>query len=346
MRTITREGGLYLASSALAFSLALTRVTPAHACSPVLCAPSVFLPASGQVPSSAVEFLWQLPWTDANTETNHSVQLYKLEAGQRVAIESEVLAGPDDFKRVRPRQTVAEGTVLVLESAATECRNEAKSSATVTVGAAAPKPGRLGSLSIGETHAATTMDIPTNRGSCRADFEVASAQLKLALDPEAKPFADSLRHTLVVDGAERVPHAEPSPIRNRYPLGGPLDKVVYTLCKGASDPWTEDLTAGSHRVQWLSRLPDGSELRSDEVTVELHCDAAKPSDDDDAAGVDDDGETDENIDSDEASESAAKTDIRHTDGCALRPATGATRGSAALFALAVVLLALRKRRRA
>jgi hypothetical protein len=333
MRT-TRQECLYLSGSALALTLTLMPISPAHACSPVLCAPSVFLPASGHVPGNAVEFLWQLPWNDSGTGASSAVHLYKVEDGQRTEIESEVIDGPDGFKRVRPRQPVAQDAVLVLESAAAECRNEAISSVMVTVGAAAATPTQLGSLSIGETHASTLLNIPTSKGSCRADFEVASAQLKLTLDAQAQPFADSLRHTLVIDGVERAPHAEPSPIRNRYPLGGPLDKVVYTLCKGDSDAWTEDLGAGTHRVQWLSRLPDGSELRSDEVTVELRCDA----------GVDELPEqSDENVEADDAAESTSTAEPKHADSCSLRPAAGATHARAWPLALAFALLGLRRR---
>jgi hypothetical protein len=347
----------------IAGTLALAPVETAHACSPVPCAPSTFLPASGDVPSNAIEFLWRLPWTSSSTGASYAVHLYKLEGGQRSEIESEVLPGADGFKRVRPLAPVAEGSVLVLESAEPACTAGSATPAMVTVRASVPKPTRLGALSISETHGATTMNIPTARGSCTADFAVANARLKLTLDPGAQPFADSLRHALLVDGQKRAQHSEPAPIVNRYPLGGALEDVLYTLCKGESDSWTADLEAGTHRVQWISTLPDGSELKSDEITVDLQCSSGvKPVTDAGArpprTGQDAQSDapsatttadatattsTEDDVESESSADESSAAERRHVESCALRAPTRALHWPARLVALGLALLWLRRR---
>jgi hypothetical protein len=359
MRNLLWQTASCFIGSVLALTLAPTPA--AQACSPARCAPSVFLPVSGHVPSNAVEFVWQLPWTSASTGASYAVHLYRLENGQRTELETELIAAADGRKLVRPRQAVAEGSVLVLESAEPECPSAVSTPAMVTVSAATPKPNTLGTLSIVEQRASTTLNIPSSRGSCRADFEVASARIALKLAASAQPFADSLQHALIVDGQKRAQHSEPAPIRNWYPLGGALDDVLYTLCKGSSDSWTADLEAGSHRVQWLSTFPDGSELRSDELTIELQCaksdadadhkpdagHALPPADDgteDDAIAASDPPST--TATEEEASDDDAADRARHVESCAVRAPVSATTGHTWLWLLSAALIWSIRRARA
>jgi hypothetical protein len=355
MSPFSRQNTVVLAVSAIA--IAGVPAGTAQACSPLLCAPSVFLPVSGHVPSNAVEFLWQPPWTGSGLDPDsYSVHLYQLENGQRREIESELIAAVDGLRRVRPKQPVAEGSVLMLEAEEPTCAVAAVTAAMVTVGAPTPAPTQLGKLQTGETHDSTIMNLPTNRGSCRADFAVASVQIKLTLDPAAQPFLDSMRHALVVDGVKRKQPAEPPPIRNWYPLGGELENVLYTLCKDPSDSWTADVPAGTHRVQWLATLPDGSELRSDEISIELQCrsadDAApKPmqpaaeSDTATTAAASTERESDGESAADERSADETSADeSRATESCALTAPPGARKNDAWAVGLALLLLCWRRAR--
>lgn len=285
-------------SSGAAAGLVLLPSAPAHACSGGSCSPSAFLPESGSLPSNAVEFLWR-PSRNLQAGVTPSVQLYKLEAGQRTKLDSEVSAGPDELKRVRPVQPVAPGTTLLLESSEPSCSVAAQVPAQVSVGAASPKPSQLGTLRVTETLAFTTLHIPTAKGVCSDDFDVASARLVLTLDASAQPFAAALQHALLVDGKKR-PQPAPTPPRGSWPsfaLTRKLEDVLYTLCTQPSDGWTNDVTAGTHRVQWLATLPDGTELRSDEISIQLQCaaqaDAGSPAD---AGGSSDAGAADIAID--------------------------------------------------
>jgi hypothetical protein len=215
----------------------------------------------------------------------------------------------------------------------------------VTVGAPTPAPTQLGKLQTGETHDSTIMNLPTNRGSCRADFEVASVQIKLTLDPAAQPFIDSMRHALVVDGVKREQPAEPPPIGNWYPLGGELENVLYTLCKDRSDGWTADVPAGTHRVQWLATLPDGSELRSDEISIELQCRSADDAGAEAAPKPMQPAESDEETAADETSAEEMSADAsRATESCALAAPQRARTSHAWTVGLALALLCLRRAR--
>lgn len=264
-----------LVGTGAAFVLTLTPVAPAQACSGSSCAPSAFLPETGSLPSNAVEFLWRPAW-GAPISSAPKAQLYKLESGQRSKLEMQIVDGPGGLKRVRPVQALAAGTVLVLESEEPVCTTATQVAAQVTLGEASAKPSQLGTLRVVETLGSTTLHIPTSSGSCSDDFAVASARLALSLHSSAQPFAAAMQHALVVDGKTR-PQPAPVPPRGSWPsfaLTRKLEDVLYTLCAKPSDGWTNDIPAGSHRVQWLSTLPDGTELRSDELTIQLQCSAS------------------------------------------------------------------------
>lgn len=208
------------------------------------------------MPSNAAEFLWWPPHR-SGAPIAPSVQLYRVDQGRRTQLDTQILEGPGGLKRVLPVQPVAAGTVLMLESAEATCEIAPQVPATlVTMTARSPKPTRLGTLRAVEARSSTTLYIPTSHGSCSNDFRVASARLALTLDAGAEPFASSLRHALLVDGTER-PQPAPTPPRGKWPsfaLTRNLEDVLYALCDTASDSWTNDISAGSHRVQWLSTL--------------------------------------------------------------------------------------------
>jgi hypothetical protein len=355
----TMRNPAILATLGLAVSLlGLWPSSQAHACSPIKCAPSIFLPVSGTVPSNAIEFLWHLPRDLNSTPPSATVRLFKLINGERSEIPSEVVDGPDGFKRVRPAQVVPEGTELVLDSEEPACLTLRPEPARITVAAASPKPTSLGTLQASVLEA-TTLNIPTSRGSCTADFRVAKVDLKLALDVAARPFVDSMRHALVVDGELRSQRRDGPLFSDLFGLGGKLEDVVYTLCGERSDGWTRDLLPGSHRIQWLVTLPDGSELRSDETTVDLQCPAtsAVGSADASAAGSsapptassEEEQRPDPASENEESSASAddAEPEARRVkSGCALGTAADSAPSSAWILVLAMWLIRRHRRREA
>jgi hypothetical protein len=364
----------------LGSSLACTALLPTNlalACSGGLCGPSAFLPASGSLPSNALELLWRPAWgrsPDGGMNPAPTLQLYKLENGQRSAVAIEILDGRDQLKRVRVRETLPAGTQLVLESSEPACTSGAVQPAMLRVSAESPKPTQLGALRVARRDPFTTMHIPTSSGACSDDFQVANAVLELALDASAQPFADAMQHALVVDGKKR-PQPQPTPPRGSWPsfaLTGKLEDVLYTLCDKPSDGWTNDVKAGLHRVSWLATLPDGTELRSNEIDVELACgrggdagaasverdagagtavvgpDAAARADD--AARGDDAGASASTVDSAAPSLPTGPADQtlpdpNANDGCSVRTPIDVGAGAWQFFAVGLALLGLGARRR-
>ena len=362
--------------------VALLPASPALACSPSPCAPSAFLPASGTLPGNALELLWRPAWgrsADGGLNPAPTLQLYKLENGQRSPVAFEILEGREQLKRVRVRETLPAGTQLLLESGEPSCTSGALQPAMLKVSADSHKPTQLGALRVARRDPSTTMHIPTSSGSCSDDFRVATAVLELALDASAQPFVDAMQHALVVDGKKR-PQPQPTPPRGSwtsFALAGKLEDVLYTLCDKPSDGWTNDVKAGLHRVSWLATLPDGTELRSDEIDVELACgqggDAGAASGGQDAgagngvvaqdagAGTavverDAAARSDDAVASESAADGAAHSgptgpadqtlpDPNATDGCAVRAPSGLGANAWRLFAVGLALLGLGARRR-
>jgi hypothetical protein len=94
--------------------------------------------------------------------------------------------------------------------------------------------------------------------------------LRLVPSETLTPYADGLRHALVVDGVEQPQYHAATPGFVPSSLAGTLEDRLIARC-ASTMPYYKSFEPGSHRVQWVSRLIDGSELRSDELEVALRC---------------------------------------------------------------------------
>lgn len=250
--------------------------TDAHACSALSCRSGALLPVHmGKLPANAVELFWSPPAKFSGPDAGvGAVHLYEGTGSTRKEVAIDLVAENGLF-RVKPKTAIAAGTELSFESDLAPCLSDERTSFQLSVSAAAPKPTHLGTLSIASL-GPVTMQLWVNTGECTAPFPVYSAQLALALDAEAMPYADVLRHSLIVDGVERHQYS-PYPDYPKFPvtdLGGGLKDTLFTVC-GAAPSRGQTSTAGDkpgvYKVQWLTKLQDGTELRSNELSVELKC---------------------------------------------------------------------------
>lgn len=363
----------------------------AGACSGLRCRAGGLLPTHmGKLPANAVELFWQPPVTFSEPASAPApVHLYKLEGGTRSELAIDVVADGTMF-RIKPKSAIAAGTELSFESEAPPCHGaEERTSFSLSVTPAAPtKPTRAGQLRI-DSIGSRSLSLWVSSGECTLPFPVYAAELSFALDAEASPFAGVLRHSLIVDGVERrqyVPYPEYPRLPSPPDLGGALNDMIFTVC-GVSSRGTmsrDGEKPGTHTVQWLTRLQDGTQLRSNELTIELACpkvavvavdggvadasvdSGAEPRNVISPNGASDVADTGPARDSGSSlalgpDAGAAATDAPTTlgtaaddeasagdDGCSLRAASKGTRRGTSLSWLFVALsvLAVRRRRRA
>jgi hypothetical protein len=119
-------------------------------------------------------------------------------------------------------------------------------------------------------------------GSCSELLETTYWDLRIELASDAEPYRDELSYTLHIDGkpAESYRDAQGGVVTWHFggnSLGRGVDRV-YRLCD-VVDTYPGNLISGTHRASMVGRLPDGTEIKSDEVEVgQGTCEAA-------AAGV-------------------------------------------------------------
>jgi hypothetical protein len=151
----------------------------------------------------------------------------------------------------------------------------------LTVGEAAPLPDTLGALAI--QTALGTVVVGSRGGECARQVDASYADIDLRLSQAAKPYADLLRYELRLDGDEPWQYIDSiiSPTEPRLgssSLGPEKDRVVVS-CTGvpllglplSAYRTPPTLEPGTHRVRMVGVLPDGSELSSQEVEVDLPC---------------------------------------------------------------------------
>lgn len=274
-RTIT------MATCALA--LALTQAvhpSQANACVASTCNAGAVLPADGQLPANAVEVLWRTavthnPVSDAGTPTP-TPHLYRVDGDTRteLPITTEEVNG---LVHVKPQQAVAADSTLVFEYDETCGFPTAPGvvSTSFQVGPAAAPPSAIGNLRAEIKQG--PVDVNGSGGMCTDSVESVYADLTIDLTDEAEPYADALRHRLLVDG-ERVasygyyngPYAPPDPIGTSI-LGTGKDRLLVP-CADLEDGYRPGaVSEGVHRVQFEVLLPDDTLLTTDTIDVELRC---------------------------------------------------------------------------
>jgi MYXO-CTERM domain-containing protein len=208
------------------------------------------------------------------------IHLYRIQEGLRVELATRVTR-EGSLVQVVPASEPGSGTELLLETGVAPCSPEIQTAtATLRVTERAAKPTELGTLRVAEP-SATSLQLAVSSGECSRFAKTVSVELTLQLGEQARPYAALLRHALLVDGSELAPFHPAYPAVSTSPNGSlesNLTDRVFTLCDDAAAITQRGLTPGVHRVQWLSRLADGTQLKSPEVSVELRCQASTMSD--------------------------------------------------------------------
>jgi hypothetical protein len=269
-------------------SLALTYSQSASACSGAPCGEGDLLPKDGKVPANALAWLW-------NPSSGESF----LEAGDggaaeprlRVFLEStegdtELSLSSSELERRGFRLTpedVAAGSVLRVEHTDT-CSGQVDVY-QVEVTASSTTPETLGTLE----HSVQSgyLHIEDYSSSCSHAYYARQVDVELNPDPALSAFADAVGYSVLVDGkpfsSREAIYQEDDAITPRTFASGPLGagiERVFALCDDGNGLWPEDtdgdiegqgVTPGVHRVQMRGVLPDGTEILSEEIEVDLSC---------------------------------------------------------------------------
>jgi hypothetical protein len=301
----TRPWAQALALCLSALALAAIPAERAHACGVTPCVPGEPLPKNGTLPANAQSLLWKKSQRSGAAAPAETLHLYTLQGSTRVELPFTSTAD-GELLRLTPNTPLAAGSELLLDvDVDVYCQpTPNKPAMRVRVTATAPKPTQLGMLQA-EAHVSSGLRVGDQIGACsRIPDEY--VPLRLTPSEQALPYVDGLRHALIVDGVEQ-PQFPPRKGEQLPSLGGPLTDWLIVHCND-NTPGMKMHEPGSHRVQWLSRLIDGSELRSDEIQVALHC----PSD----AGVGQDAAAAQTTAPTPSSGSEADADMNTSDAAA------------------------------
>jgi hypothetical protein len=269
----------FAAALTLFASATLVAPSPTRACGGFSCVPGNLLPAhDSTIPANAVVLFWKPPvhHNEPGTPTA-PVHLYRMQDGVRVEL-PVLVTQEGNLMRVTPTNLVPAGSELSFEPEARVCAPETeRTSFKLTVGPAASGPAKLGTLKLVSNGPGVRWR-QVFTGECTAPFNVTVARFAFELSPEAQPFAAGLRHSLVVDGTERGQET-PLPMYPAGPpppnLGSDLGDEIFSTCHNVRTDTSHEFP-GMHTVQWLTRLPDGIVMRSNELTVTLTCPPPPP----------------------------------------------------------------------
>lgn len=313
-----------------------------RACSGASCSPGGVLPIdNGELPANLQTFaLTPSRINGGPGPVDPAPQLYRIEAdGRRTLLElvRRDVGGVEAVSAARPEPP---GTLLELEwsqacpaldQAATVPSARVRRRAQVT--AARALPSTLGRLRAERREGA--ISVP-RAGSCSELVETPYWDLGVELSSDAEPYRDQLSYTLRIDGkpAESYRDAQGGVVTWHFggnSLGRGVDRV-YRLCD-VVDTYPGNLISGTHRASMVGRLPDGTELESDEVEVGYGtCEAA---------AADAGPSTSSNDAGSEAADPTAQAS--GDDGCSLR--TSPRLAPLGGWAMLILGLALTSRRR-
>ncbi len=296
----------------------------AYACSPASCEPGDTFPTSGSIPSNALAWFTMSSTVSAEAADAGSVEdgikvfVMPSDAGQEVEFEltSDGTPSPDwpggaDEVWV-PSTSIAAGTRLRVESSL-NCGQSVESS-EITVTEPAPLPTSLGTLAVATS--VGPLLLWTNSGSCVDRVPAVYADVEVTLTPEAQPFADVLRYSLLVDGEhyrstdydEYDEELDSGGWPPRRPISGsehgPGKDRVYATCV-PHQGGELGVAATQHELQMVALLPDGTTITSDVVGVDLTCPSCEAEGGTDCNATDGGVATDEAVD---ASASSPTTD--------------------------------------
>jgi len=253
----------------IAFTVLASVPVPARSCAPILCRePPMTLARGAVVPANATGIVWTAP------QAAEDVRLSQEGAGP---VGTQVSAN-GKYPRVVPTTPWREGQTYSYGWAGKENGCEEPEQVEFTVGAAAPVPDSLGVLSVGAPYL-DAVSLADGSSVCSSPYEVVRVDVSLERSEALAPWWDSMVVELWVDGA---PWKYTSP-NSDFPFGRvrPLAaEPVLSYC-GTTDastghPQLAMPEEGTHEIQFVGYLPDGSEVRSSAETISLVCAEAGP----------------------------------------------------------------------
>jgi hypothetical protein len=278
----------------------------ALACSPRVCNPGEVFPNAATLPENAVQWFVRRSTerldlaADAATKADRFSVFVVPNDADAGAEEQELELIQEDVgavpaihaadERWVPKASVPPGTVLRVERY-DACSQETLSARAVVIEAGGV-PSTLGTLVTTTGFAA--LNLWTVQGTCTKPVNAQFGDVRVQLSNAAQPYADVLRYSLRVDG-ELYRNTDwiwdDEGVRLEATIGGSAlgagVERVFAVCDPYDDETEgEGVSASEHDVQMVALLPDGTEIKSDTVQLDLRCptltdagaDAAQPSD--------------------------------------------------------------------
>lgn len=278
---------LWFWASVVVSGLPLSVPARVNACSGLACVSGAVLPAGGSsLPANAVEVLFRRPRAMVGAMVPEGVpHLYRVVGGAKTEVAVD-LREVDGLVHVRPQQPVAAGSSLVFEypelcavlsdaGVFTYVDEYEVVARPLQVTTDVARPSTLGTLRAEVKRGPVEL---TYGSRCSESFDGAYADLRVELAESAKPYADSLRYDVEVDGRLVEPYGfyrgvqEPTFRLGASQLGAGKDRI-FTLCEPTGATFTNEQTKGTHAVRMRARLPDDTEIWSDTSTISLRCDS-------------------------------------------------------------------------
>jgi hypothetical protein len=338
---------------ALSLACALIEAEPARACFFKPSCAIESLPAEGKVIPANIKALglrlctYGMPTPSIALHAERDGESAMIDVEIEEATQSWEQAGEQrssglKFWMLHLRGSLQPGDKLVLSF-----REPMRDEMSWPVVAEAPVPEQLGKLAI---HQDTGVIRIGHNTSCSR--EIVSSYVDLALLPaaDAPPWLDALRYELRVDGSGHWVFYEGLPDVNKYfwtsVLGPGKDRLVvgceaHPLSVGPLNGYRDQpvLVPGEHRVRMVGILPDGTELSSEEVVLDMQCPPGTSGPIFDA-GVPDAGSTSIFASNDDFQEASPTPD---ESSCAVR-VPGRAHGRCSPLLLLAALVLVRRRR--
>ncbi|MDB4991606.1 MAG: hypothetical protein JWN04_6784 [Myxococcaceae bacterium] len=263
----------------------------AQSCEPRACVPDVFFPqpfdpstqASTSVPANMQTFLFRRHEVRAEAGDAGLLDAGSSDGGSGLSSAPRILletpfgselelpttsTQKDGWLRITPSLTLAPKSLLHV-ALSDPCSDLAGASVRAfEITESAPLPTQLGTLDVTDPQSSVSWRL--GDGSCGQDDSAgsASARIALTLSDEARPYADVLRFALIVDGVRRPPFAysQDDPDLGTSVYGAGVD---FLASKCLLDVVDKRAVACAHGVQMVGILPDGTELLSPAVAVDV-----------------------------------------------------------------------------
>lgn len=274
---------------AMLVSLAVPGRAAACTSPPPKCIPVAVLPEDGAtIPADMLELL-----LNATDDLAFTLTVIESRAEPRVldGLRVERVNSPwflqPSVLHVAPQAALESGSVLQLAYRDPCADGSPEVVVSYEVAPAAGRPEQLGTLHAVEHSGEIVVGKQAARGSCIARKVTGYADLSVELSEEAKPYADQLVYELEVDGYHH-PRYEQTNYRDgrliapwESELGREQDRI-FAACNrelevyedipvGRERGFEPYLDPGRHDVRIIGKLPDGTELRTEPVAVDLVC---------------------------------------------------------------------------